>query len=141
MKSQKWSKSEALESIYTFKDKLAEYYTACPNKCILKSFKFLASNLDIHFTLTYCILMICYFLLYIWRSIKVQHIHLVIGIHALTWSSKLSGRVLHIKYRFMFSLRFWQQTLLLWQKIFYWVFQIKSVCKIIFGSVSHNIWV
>ena len=51
MKSQKWSKSEALGSDYTFKDGLAEYYTVCPNKCILKSFKFLANNLDIHILL------------------------------------------------------------------------------------------
>ena len=60
MKSQKWSKSEALGSNYTFKDGLAEYYTVCPNKCILKSFKFLANNLDIHFIWTHCILMITF---------------------------------------------------------------------------------
>ena len=57
MKSQKESKSEALGSNCTFKDGLAEYYTVCPNKCILKSFKFLANNLDIHFTWIHCILM------------------------------------------------------------------------------------
>ena len=31
MKSQKWSKSEALGSNYTFKDRLVEHYTVCPN--------------------------------------------------------------------------------------------------------------
>ena len=31
MKSQKWSKSEALGSNYTFKDRLEEHYTVCPN--------------------------------------------------------------------------------------------------------------
>ena len=60
MKSQKWSKSDALGLNYTFEDGLAEYYTVCPNKCILKSFKFLANNLDIHFTWTHCILMITF---------------------------------------------------------------------------------
>ena len=30
----------------------------------------------------------------------------------------------------------WQQTLFLWQRNFYWLFEIKSFCKIIFGSVS-----
>ena len=60
MKSQKWSKSEALGSNYTFEDRLAEYYTVCPNKCMLKPFKFLANNLDIHFTWTHCILMITF---------------------------------------------------------------------------------
>ena len=44
MKSQKWSKSEAIGTNYTFKDGLAEYYTVCPIKCRLKSFKFLANN-------------------------------------------------------------------------------------------------
>ena len=44
----------------------------------------------------------------------------------------------HIKYFFIFSLRFWQQTLFLWQRNFYWLFQIKSFCKIIFGSVSDD---
>ena len=58
MKSQKWSKSEALGSNYTLKDGLAEYFTFCPNKCILKSFKFLAKNLDIYFTWTHCLLKI-----------------------------------------------------------------------------------
>ena len=65
MKSQKWSKSEALGSNYTFKDGLAEYFTVCPNKCILKSFKFLANKLHIHFTWTHCICM--YILMYICR--------------------------------------------------------------------------
>ena len=60
MKSQKWSKSEALGLNYTLKDVLAEYYKVCPNKCILKSFKFLTYNLDIHFTWTQCILMITF---------------------------------------------------------------------------------
>ena len=60
MKSQKWSKSDALGLNYTFEDGLAEYYTVCPNKCILKSFKFLANNLDIHFTWTHWILMVTF---------------------------------------------------------------------------------
>ena len=60
MISQKWSKTEALGSNYTFKDGLAEFYTFWPSKCILKSFKFLANNLDIHFTWTHCILMITF---------------------------------------------------------------------------------
>ena len=33
-------------------------------------------------------------------------------------------------------MRFWQQILFLWQKDLYWLFQIKSFCKIIFGSVE-----
>ena len=60
MKSQKWSKSKALGSNYMFKDGLAEYHTVCLNKYTLKSFKFLANNLDIHFTWTHCILMITF---------------------------------------------------------------------------------
>ena len=59
MKSQKWSRSEKPGSNYTFKDGLAEYYTVCSNKRLLKSFKFLANN-DIHFTWTHCILMITF---------------------------------------------------------------------------------
>ena len=39
---------------------------------------------------------------------------------------------------FLISVRCWQQTLFLWQKIFYWLYQIKSFCKIIFGSVSDD---
>ena len=60
MKSQKWSKSEALGSDYTFKDGLAEYYTDCPNKCIRKLFKVVANNLEIHFTWKYCISIITF---------------------------------------------------------------------------------
>ena len=60
MKSQKWNKSDALGSNYTFKDRLTEYYTVCPNKSILKSIKFLANNLDVHFTWTHSILMITF---------------------------------------------------------------------------------
>ena len=60
MRSQKWSKSEALGSNYIFKDGLVEYYTVFPNKCILKSFKLLANNLDIHFTWTHCMLVITF---------------------------------------------------------------------------------
>ena len=60
MKSQKLSKSEGLGSNYTFKHGLAEYYTVCPNKFILKSFKFLSNNLHIHFTWARCILMITF---------------------------------------------------------------------------------
>ena len=56
MKSQKWSKSEPLGSNYTFKDGLVEYWTFWPNKYILKSFRFLANNLDTHFTWTHCVL-------------------------------------------------------------------------------------
>ena len=33
--------------------------------------------------------------------------------------------MLHIKYLFIFSLRFWQETLFLWQRNFCWLFQIK----------------
>ena len=50
---QKWGTRIELH----FKDKLAEYYTVCLNKCILKSFKFLANSLDIHFIWTHCIFM------------------------------------------------------------------------------------
>ena len=60
MKSQKWSKSETLGSNCTFNNVLTEYYTGCPNKFTLKSFKFLADHLDIHFTCTRCILMIIF---------------------------------------------------------------------------------
>ena len=73
MKSQKWSKSEALRSSHTFKDGQAEYYTVCPNKCVLKSFKFLAINVDIHLTWTHCILMITF---YCTCVDKVQYVHL-----------------------------------------------------------------
>ena len=44
MKFQKWSKSEALRSNYTFKDGLAGYNTVFPNKCALNSFKYSANN-------------------------------------------------------------------------------------------------
>ena len=50
----------------------------------------------------------------------------------------MSARVLHIKYLSIFSLRFWQHTLFLWQRNFYWFFQIKSFCMIIFGSINAN---
>ena len=63
MKSQKWSKNEIIGLNYTFKDGLAKYYTVCQNKYILKSFKFLANNFDIHFTWTHNILMITF-----WRT-------------------------------------------------------------------------
>ena len=63
-----------------------------------------------HFTWTHCIC--TYTLMYIRRLIKVQHIHLVNSIHALTWHSKSSARVPRIKYLFIFSLRSWLQTLL-----------------------------
>ena len=55
--TKKWNKTEALGSNYTFKDGLAEYYIVCSNKCIFKSFQFLANSLDIDFTWTHCILM------------------------------------------------------------------------------------
>ena len=48
IKSQKWSKSEALGSNYKFKDGTIEYHLVCPNKYILNSFKFLANNFDIY---------------------------------------------------------------------------------------------
>ena len=111
MKSQKWSKSEALGSNYTLKDGLAEYYTVCPNNCILKSFKFLTNKFDTHFTWTPCICM--NILIHTCRWIKVQHIHLVNSIRALTWHSKSSARVIHIKYFLIYSLKFWQKELLL----------------------------
>ena len=46
--------------------------------------------------------------------------------------------MLHVKYLFIFPLRFWQQISFLWQRNFYWLFQIKSFCKIIFGSTSDD---
>ena len=46
--------------------------------------------------------------------------------------------MLHIRYLFIFSLRFWQQALFLWQRNFYWLFQIKSFCKIKFGSADED---
>ena len=39
-------------------------------------------------------------------------------------------RVLHIKYPFLISLRFWQQTLFLRQESLYWLFQIEPFCKL-----------
>ena len=60
MRSQKWSKSEALGSNYMLKDRLAGHYTVCPNKFILKSLKFLENKLDIHFTWTHSISMITF---------------------------------------------------------------------------------
>ena len=39
---------------------------------------------------------------------------------------------------FLISLRFWQNILVLWQKNLYWLFQIKSFCKIIIGSASDD---
>ena len=59
IKSKKWSKSEALGSNYTFKDGLPGYYTIFLNKGILKSFKFLVNNFDIHFTWTCFLMYIC----------------------------------------------------------------------------------
>ena len=60
MKPQKWSKNEALGWNYMFKDELGEYYRVFSNKCTLKSFMFLASNLDIHLTWTNFILIITF---------------------------------------------------------------------------------
>ena len=60
MKFQKWSKSEALGSNYTFKDGLAGYNAVFPNICALNSFKYSANNFYIHFALTHCILMIIF---------------------------------------------------------------------------------
>ena len=59
-KPQEWSESEALGSNHRVKDGLAKYYTVCPDKHILKSFKFLANKLDIHSTWTHCVLMITF---------------------------------------------------------------------------------
>ena len=42
---------------------MAEYYTVYSNKYVLKSFKVLANNLDIHFTWTHCISMITYYVM------------------------------------------------------------------------------
>ena len=100
---------------YTFKDELAEYYTVFPNKCIWKPFKSLANILDRHFTWTPCILMIYW--TYI-DKLKCNTYTLQIGIDAITWHSKSSVNVLHIKYLFIYSLRFCQQTLFFWQKNF-----------------------
>ena len=47
-------------------------------------------------------------------------------------------RLLHIKYPFLILLRFWQQILFLLQKNLYWLFQIRSFYKIIFGSVRDD---
>ena len=58
--------------------------------------------------------------------------------HALTWHNKSCAHVLHLKYLFIFSFRFWQQTLFLWHLNFYCLFQIKFLCKIKFGSVSDD---
>ena len=70
--SQKCSKNEALHEIgevlrhakdrmcYSTEDGVAEYYTVCQNKCILKSFKFLANKLGIRFTWTHCLSMITF---------------------------------------------------------------------------------
>ena len=66
MKSQKWSKSEALESDCKFKDGLAEYSTVCPNKCILKSFKILSKQPSYTFYLD-TLYINDYFLMYICR--------------------------------------------------------------------------
>ena len=60
MKFQNQSKNEALGSNYPFKNGLTECYTIYPNKFVLKPFKFLSKNLDIHFTWTHCILMITF---------------------------------------------------------------------------------
>ena len=77
MKSHKWCKSEALCYDRTTRSKTYWQSTIqfAQTDVSLKSFKFLANNLDIHFTWTYCILMI--FLMCICRQIKVQHMHLV----------------------------------------------------------------
>ena len=57
----KWGRSSPGKGlIYTFKDGMANYYTVCSNKCILKAFKFLANNLDINFTWTHCTSMITF---------------------------------------------------------------------------------
>ena len=53
-------------------------------------------------------------------------------------TKRIEWWVLHIKYLFLISFRFWQQALFLWQKNLYWLFQIMSFRKIIFGSVSDD---
>ena len=65
MKCQKCSVSEALHEIgdvlcyakkmARFENGLIEYYTVCPNKCILKLYKFLTNNLDANFIWTHCL--------------------------------------------------------------------------------------
>ena len=132
--TKKWSKSQALGSNYMFKDGLAKYCTVSPDKCILKSFKFLANNLDINFTWKHCIVMIT-FLMFI---CKCNNTSCKLARNLLTGTVN-RARVCYISsIFFIFSLRSWQQTLLLWQRNFYWLFQIKSFRNIIFGSVSDD---
>ena len=95
MKSQKWSKSEALGSNSMFTDELADYY----NVCISKSFKVLANNFDIHFTWTHCVLVITFQCTYVDR-LKCNTYIFSIGIPTLIWHSKSRVRVLHINYLF-----------------------------------------
>ena len=99
MKSQKWSKSEALVSSSLFTDELADYYRVCANECTLKSFKVLANNFDIHFTWTHCVLVITFQCTYVDR-LKCNTYIFSTGIPTLIWHSKLRVRVLHINYLF-----------------------------------------
>ena len=99
MKSQKWSKSEALVSSSLFTDELADYYRVCANECTLKSFKVLANNFDIHFTWTHCVLVITFQCTYVDR-LKCNTYIFSIGIPTLIWHSKLRVRVLHVNYLF-----------------------------------------
>ena len=97
------------ESNGTFKDELAKYYTVCPNKCILRSFKFLANNIHIHL-LGHNVYQ-WLFLMFICRYCKVKCSNtyvLYIGIYAISWHSKssLSVKLIEILTRFI----------VLWQK-------------------------
>ena len=66
IKSQKWSKNEALGSDYTFKDGLSKHYTVWPDKCILNSYIILSKQpRDTFYLETLCIN--DYFLMYICR--------------------------------------------------------------------------
>ena len=65
MKWQRYSESEAMheigEVLHCAKDRMAPSKTdCCSNKCILKPFKFLANNVDIHLIWTHCISIIIF---------------------------------------------------------------------------------
>ena len=78
-----------------FTDEPADYY----NVCILKSFKVLAKNFDIHFIWTHCVLVITFQCTYVDR-LKCNTYIISIGIPTLIWHGKLRVRVLHINYLF-----------------------------------------
>ena len=66
----------------TFLDGLTGQYTVCSNKCILRSFKFLASNFDIHLIWTHCI------------SINIFNVHMKMNYNAKHTSCKLTCTLL-----------------------------------------------